>query len=131
MINQISLLGNLGQDPEVRFSAAGNAVTTISIGYKGTKDKGGSYKNGWIKVVCFKEVAESVGALLKKGDRVLVTGKLDPNNWTNDKGEEIKQIQIVADMISKEVKTKKNNSNTVTSETNTNSDLSDFPNIPF
>jgi len=107
MINQVNLVGNLGQDPEVRFSTNGNAVTTISIAYSSSmKTKEGAYKEGWIKVVIFKELAEAVGTNLRKGDRVMVSGLLDPNEWTNNEGQKIKQIQIIANMVSKVIKTK-------------------------
>lgn len=108
MINQINLVGNLGHDPEVRFAANGNKITNFSMSYKSSmKDTAGKYKEGWMKVVCYQDLAEAASTELKVGNRVMVTGKLDPNEWTNNEGQKIKQVRVVADMVSKVIRNPK------------------------
>lgn len=100
MINQITLAGNLGRDPELRYAAKGNPVTTMGMAYDSPmKDREGNKKVCWIKIVCFRQLAETVARKFKKGDRIIVVGKLDPEDRMID-NVQIKNIQIIADAIS-------------------------------
>ena len=91
-INKVILLGNLGADPELRTTAGGDAVATISIATsESLKDKNTveeQQKNEWNRVVFFRRIAEVVGQYLKKGSSVYIEGQLQTNRYEdNNTGE--------------------------------------------
>ena len=86
-LNKVSLIGNLGSDPEIRRLPDGTATTTLSIATtdtwtdKETKEK--KEKTEWHRVVFFQGLAEVVGQYLKKGSQIYVEGKLRTRKWTD------------------------------------------------
>ena len=122
-INKVILLGNLGADPEVRTTAGGDAVATISIATSDSwKDKNtgeDQQKTEWHRVVFFRRMADVVGQYLKKGSSVYIEGQLQTNSYEDkNTGEKKYSTQIVArDM---QMLGGKNNSET----------QSDYPNQP-
>lgn len=72
------ILGNFGQAPEMRYTPNGNAVTTCDIAQYAGKDKNGNKKTTWYRCVFWRELAEEVNKKLLKGNRALVTGKIQP-----------------------------------------------------
>lgn len=105
MINNVVLIGNLGRDPEVKYSASGTAIANFSICFKSGKDK-----TGWIKVVCFNKLAEIVGQHLSKGSKVGISGVLDENKWEDAQGNKKSMIQIICNNI-EFIKTNNTNDN--------------------
>ena len=100
-INKVILLGNLGADPELRTTAGGDAVATISIATSDSwKDKNTGeeqQKTEWHRVVFFRRMAEVVGQYLKKGSSVYVEGQLQTNSYEDkNTGEKKFSTQIVA-----------------------------------
>ncbi|MFL2754129.1 MAG: single-stranded DNA-binding protein [Gammaproteobacteria bacterium] len=100
-INKVILLGNLGADPEVRTTAGGDAVATISIATSDSwKDKNTGeeqQKTEWHRVVFFRRMAEVVGQYLKKGSSVYIEGQLQTNSYEDkNTGEKKYSTQIVA-----------------------------------
>ena len=87
-INKVIIIGNLGQDPEVRHMPSGGAVTNISIATSESwKDKNTGEqhdKTEWHKVVFFNRLAEIAGQYLKKGDTVYIDGSLRTRTWEQD-----------------------------------------------
>ena len=87
-INKVILLGNLGQDPEVRHMPSGGAVTNISIATSESwKDKETGQqqdKTEWHKVVFFNRLAEIAGEYLKKGSKVYIEGSLRTRSWEQE-----------------------------------------------
>lgn len=86
-VNKVILVGNLGQDPETRFSPGGDPVTTFSIATtEFWKDKSGERqeKTEWHRIVCFKRLAEYAGETLKKGQQIYLEGKLTTRKWVKD-----------------------------------------------
>lgn len=88
MINKVILIGNLGKDPEVRYTADGTAVATFSLA---TSEKWTDRNNGekkeateWHRVVAWKGLAENCGKYLSKGSKVYVEGKLQTRSWEKD-----------------------------------------------
>ena len=110
-INKVILLGNLGADPELRTTAGGDAVATISIATSDSwKDKNTGeeqQKTEWHRVVFFRRMAEVVGQYLKKGSSVYIEGQLQTNSYEDkNTGEKKFSTQIVArDMQMLEVET--------------------------
>lgn len=98
-INKVILIGNLGKDPEVRYSASGSAMANISIATSESwKDKNSGEaveKTEWHRVVFFGKLAEIVGEYLNKGSKVYVEGKLQTRKW-DDKGTERYTTEIIA-----------------------------------
>ena len=100
-INKVILLGNLGADPEIRYTAGGDAVATISVATSSSwNDKQSGEKREkteWHRVVFFRRLAEVVGEYLKKGSSVYVEGQLQTNSYEDkNTGEKKFSTQIVA-----------------------------------
>ena len=83
--------GNLTRDPEVRYTGEGKTVTTIRIANDEGRDE-----PLFIDAVCFDALADTVGEHLRKGAKVVVEGRLMPDNWTTDGGEKRTAIRIYA-----------------------------------
>ena len=96
-VNKVMLLGNLGQDPEVRTTQGGQMVATLSIATsKSWTDKAGQRqeKTEWHRVVCWGKVAEIAERYLRKGRQVHVEGELSYRKW-DDNGVTRYQTDIV------------------------------------
>ncbi len=93
-MNIITLSGNLGADPEVFYSSEGNPIASFSLAFRSGKDH-----TGWMKVVAFKKLAEITEKNLKKGDRVIVSGSLDQEQWENHEGAKRTSLKVIANSI--------------------------------
>lgn len=83
-VNKVILVGNLGKDPEVKYTPSGMAVARFTLATNDrTKDKEGNWqdKTEWHNLVAFQRTAEIVGEYLKKGRTVYVEGKLQTSSW--------------------------------------------------
>src|SRR2546429_9623008 len=90
-VNKVILIGNLGRDPETRYTTGGDAVTNIRIATTDTwKDKAGEKqeKTEWHSVVFFGRQAEIAGEYLKKGRQIYVEGRLQTRKWQDKEGRE-------------------------------------------
>ena len=94
MLNQCTLTGNLGGDPEVFYSSDGSPVASFSLAFHSSKKK-----TGWIKVVCFQKLAEVTQKYLHKGARIAVIGTLDNHKWETDEGIQRSSFQIIANTL--------------------------------
>ncbi|QIQ21830.1 single-stranded DNA-binding protein [Zophobihabitans entericus] len=101
-INKVILVGNLGQDPEVRYLPNGGAVTNISIATSETwKDKQtGEQKDRteWHRVVIFGKLAEIAGEYLKKGSQVYIEGSLQTRKWQDQSGQDRYSTEVVVNI---------------------------------
>ena len=101
-INKVILVGNLGQDPEIRYMPNGNAVANISVATSETwKDKqtGESKdKTEWHKVVILGKLAEIAGEYLKKGSQVYIEGQLQTRKWQDQSGIDHYTTEIVVNI---------------------------------
>lgn len=101
-VNKVILVGNLGQDPEVRYMPGGGAVTNISIATSESwKDKNTGEqkeKTEWHRVVIFGKLAEIAGEYLKKGSQVYIEGALQTRKWTDQAGVDKYTTEIVVAM---------------------------------
>jgi single-strand DNA-binding protein len=101
-VNKVILLGNLGRDPETRYTTGGDAVTNLRIATSEQwKDKSGEKqeKTEWHTVVLFGRQAEVAGEYLKKGRSVYIEGRLQTRKWTDKEGVEKYSTEIVADRM--------------------------------
>jgi single-strand DNA-binding protein len=102
-INKVILVGNLGQDPEVRYMPSGGAVANISIATSESwKDKQTGQpvdKTEWHRIVFFNRLAEIAGEYLKKGSQVYVEGKLQTRKWQDQAGVDRYTTEVVANEL--------------------------------
>lgn len=99
-INKVILVGNLGRDPEVRYSANGAAIANITIATSEQwTDKQSGQKQErteWHRVVLFNRLGEITGEYLKKGSQVYIEGKLQTRKWQDQSGQDRYTTEIVA-----------------------------------
>ena len=102
-VNKVILIGNLGRDPEVRYTPGGSAVCNISLATtRNWKDKNSGEKmeeTEWHRVVFFDRLAEIAGEYLKKGRPVYVEGRLKTRKWTDKDGVEKYTTEVMADKM--------------------------------
>ncbi len=98
-VNKVILVGNLGNDPEVKYMPNGNAVANVSIATtESWKDKQtGEQKDRteWHRCVFFRRLAEIAGEYLKKGSQVYIEGKLQTRKWQDKSGTDHYTTEIV------------------------------------
>jgi single-strand DNA-binding protein len=99
-VNKVIIVGNLGRDPEVRYTPNGSAVCNVTVAtsrVRKNKESGEkSEDTEWHRVVFFDKLAEIAGEYLKKGRSVYVEGRLQTRNWTDKDGVEKYTTEIVA-----------------------------------
>ena len=100
-INKVILVGNCGQDPEVRYMPNGNAVANVTLATSDSyKDKNTGQmveKTEWHRISFFGKLAEIVGEYVRKGSQIYVEGKLQTRKWTDQQGQEKYTTEIVVD----------------------------------
>ncbi len=99
-INKVILVGNLGADPETRYTPSGTAVTNVSVAttdsWKDRQTGEQNEKTEWHKVVFFNRLAEIAGEYLKKGSQIYVEGRLQTRKWQDQSGQDRYSTEIVA-----------------------------------
>lgn len=102
-VNKVTLIGNLGRDPEVRYTPNGAAVCNVSIATtRNWKDKNSGDKveeTEWHRVVFYDRLAEIAGEYLKKGRSVYVEGRLKTRKWQDKDGKDNYTTEIVAEQM--------------------------------
>ena len=100
-VNKVILVGNLGRDPETRYSPNGGAICNVSIATtRNWKDKASGERKEeteWHRVVFYDRLAEIAGEYLKKGRPVYVEGRLKTRKWTDKEGAEKFTTEIIAE----------------------------------
>ena len=100
-MNQIIIMGNVGNDPEVRWTAQGTAVTNLSVATsrrwtdKATGDK--KEHTEWHRVVAFARQGETLGEHVKKGDKLLIVGRLQTKKWQDKTGNDRYTTEIITE----------------------------------
>ena len=94
MLNSVVLAGNLGGDPEIHFSTAGEPIASFNLAFRA-----GKAKTGWIKVTCFKRLSEICEKHLHKGAKIAVSGVLDHSQWETNEGAKRSALQMIANNI--------------------------------
>jgi single-strand DNA-binding protein len=99
-VNKVILVGNLGQDPEVKYMPSGGAVCNVSLATADSwKDKNSGERQErteWHRVVFFNRLAEITGEYLRKGSQVYVEGRLQTREWQDKDGQKRYTTEIVA-----------------------------------
>ena len=100
-INKVTLIGNLGRDPETRYSPNGGAICNVSIATtRAWKDKASGERREeteWHRVVFYDRLAEIAGEYLKKGRSVYVEGRLKTRKWQDKDGQDKYTTEIIAE----------------------------------
>jgi single-strand DNA-binding protein len=102
-VNKVILVGNLGKDPDMKYTASGAAIANITVATseswtdKQTNEK--VEKTEWHRVVFFRRLAEVVGEYLRKGSQVYLEGKLQTRKWQDQNGQDRYTTEIVADQM--------------------------------
>jgi single-strand DNA-binding protein len=101
--NSVTLVGNVTRDPELRFTASGQATATFGLAVNRVwNDRQTNEKKeavSFFDIVCWREMAENASESLSKGARVVVTGRLEQRSWETPEGEKRSKIEVVADEI--------------------------------
>ncbi len=99
-VNKVILIGNLGQDPEVRYMPNGDAVANFTMATSESwKDKNTGEqqeRTEWHRIVAFKKLGEICGQYLKKGSKIYVEGKIQTRKWQDKEGQDRYTTEIVA-----------------------------------
>ena len=101
-VNKAILVGNLGQDPELRATGGGTPVTTLRIATTDRrKDRDGNWtdQTEWHSVVVFGRQAENIGKYCKKGKQLFIEGRIQTRKWQDRDGKDRYNTEIVADNV--------------------------------
>jgi single-strand DNA-binding protein len=101
-VNKVILVGNLGKDPELKYTNSQMAVTRFSIATtERRKDQSGNWvdQTEWHRVVCFGKTAENCNNYLKKGRQVYVEGRIQTNKWQDKEGKDRYTTEIIANTV--------------------------------
>ncbi len=93
-VNKVILVGNLGKDPEMRYSASGLAIAKFSLAT--TEKVKGEDKTEWHNIVVFDKLAEICGKYLVKGKQVYIEGRIQTQKWQDKEGNDRWTTEIVA-----------------------------------
>jgi single-strand DNA-binding protein len=99
-INKAILIGNLGRDPETRYTQGGSAVTQFSIAtsesWRDRQTGEQQDRTEWHRVVCFARLAEIAGEYLRKGSKVYIEGRIQTRKWQDKDGQDRYTTEIIA-----------------------------------
>lgn len=101
-LNQLTLLGNLARDPEIKYTNEGLAITDLRIAVnRKWKDKEGNDMGSveFFNVTAWNKLAENCANDLKKGDRVIVSGRLNHRSFDTKDGKKINIMNVIADVV--------------------------------
>ncbi len=101
-LNKVMLIGNLGADPEMRYTANGNAVTTFNLAVNRNwtgPDGERKEETEWFTVVSWDKLAETVSQFLQKGRRAYVEGRLQTRSWEGQDGQKRYKTEVVANTV--------------------------------
>ena len=100
-LNKVMLIGNVGQDPELRYTPDGNPVANFSIAVNRRRRVGDEYKDEteWFNIVCFSRTAENVNQYLTKGQKVYVEGRFQSSEYVGQDGNQRKSFEVIANEV--------------------------------
>lgn len=101
-LNKVMIIGNMGTDPEMRYTANGNAVTTFRIACSRTYSGGDGERKEeteWFNVVTWNKLAETCSQYLQKGRRAYVEGRLQTRSWEGQDGQRRFRTEIIAHTV--------------------------------
>ena len=131
MLNKVMLIGNLGVDPEVRFTPQGTPVCTFSLATNERYKKNGETetRTEWHRIVAFGRLAEICGEFLRKGKLIYIEGNLRTREWEDSKGVKRSTTEII--MNSMKILSKDPDDKDVNKEFNEKEEPPELDDIPF
>lgn len=102
MINKVILVGNLGQDPELKYTQSGVAVATLSVATnRSWKDREDNWQDEteWHRVIVWAQAAERASNTFSKGNKVYVEGRLQTRKWQDQNGNDRYTTEIVSNVL--------------------------------
>jgi single-strand DNA-binding protein len=100
--NTVTIVGNATREPELRFTASGQAVATFGVAVNRrwqNRNNEWEESTSFFDVTCWAQLAENVAESIPKGGRVVVTGRLDQRSWETQEGDKRSKVEIVADDV--------------------------------
>lgn len=102
-VNKVILIGNMGRDPEVRYTPNGLAVANITIAtseaWKDKQTGENQERTEWHRIVMYARLAEIAGEYLRKGSKVYIEGRLQTRKWQDKNGQDRYTTEIIADSL--------------------------------
>jgi single-strand DNA-binding protein len=93
-VNKIHIIGNMGRDPEMKYSSSGQEVTTVSVAQNDRNEK-----TNWFTVVAFRKTAEFLNNFGIKGRKVYIEGRMQQNRWEDSEGQTRTTWELVASHV--------------------------------
>lgn len=101
--NTVTITGNAGREPELRYTPNGQAVATFGVAvsrrWQNRQTQEWEEATSWFDVTCWSQLAENVAESVGRGTRVTVTGRLDQRTWETPEGDKRSKVEIVADDV--------------------------------
>lgn len=100
-LNLCQFIGRLGKDPEIRYTASGDAVASFSIAVNKSWTRGSDKeeRTTWVNIVAFRKLAEIMGKYLHKGSRIYVSGEFSVRTWEDKEGARRYTTEIIANQM--------------------------------
>lgn len=98
-LNKVLLIGNLGKDPEMKYTPQGSPITTFSLAVsRARKTPEGEWKDEteWFRIVAWQKLAETCNEYLRKGSKVYIEGRLQTRKWEGQDGQPREIVEVVA-----------------------------------
>jgi single-strand DNA-binding protein len=103
MSSNVTIVGNLTRDPELRYTPSGAAVTTFGVAvnrrWQNRESNQWEESTSFFNVTCWRDLAQNVAESLEKGSRVLVSGRLEQRSWQTQEGDKRSVVEVVADEV--------------------------------
>ena len=97
MLNRIEIIGNVGKEPEMRFTPSGKSVTSFSVAVN--SKFGETETTEWFNIVAWNKLAETCNQYLQKGQQVFVEGRLQTRTWDSDDGIKHYKTEVIANRV--------------------------------
>ncbi len=102
-LNSITVVGNVTRDPEMRYTPSGISQVTLGVAvnrsWRNQQTNEWEERTSFFNVVCWRELADNVGGSIKKGMRVMVSGRLEQRSWETEQGDKRSVVEIIADEV--------------------------------
>ncbi len=101
--NNVTIVGNVTRDPEMRYTSGGRAVATIGVAvnrrWKNQQSNDWQEQTSYFDVICWGDLGENVVNSITKGARVMVSGRLEQRSWETETGDKRSKVEIIADEV--------------------------------
>jgi len=108
MSSNVTLIGNITRDPELRYTAGGQAIATFGVAvnrrWQNRQTQAWEETTSFFDIVCWGDLGTNVADSLSKGDRVIISGRLEQRSWETQDGEKRSKIEVVADEVGPSVR---------------------------